>query len=187
MDYRGFRALAFATLPIHPEDGMSLGFDDDGKFHQLDYAMRTELQDIGTMLNLSEYKTLLKQKVDEKKLKSSDSRDELLQFESIPISNFIRVYGQTDGMIENLHKLSRRQTEKQAKTLAKSHYLESIQYVLRLSNLFPLDLDYQHQTRLASNDLSNEELHYMITHPDRVLRQEIFCSSPDIIKTDVKK
>ena len=31
-DYKGFRAIAIASMPIKPERGMSLGFDNEGKF-----------------------------------------------------------------------------------------------------------------------------------------------------------
>ena len=31
VDYRGFRAIAIATMPIRPERGMALGFDSEGK------------------------------------------------------------------------------------------------------------------------------------------------------------
>ena len=40
LDYKGFRVLAVASLPINPQEGMSLGFDEEGQLHQLDYAMR---------------------------------------------------------------------------------------------------------------------------------------------------
>lgn len=38
---------------------MSLGFDKEGKLHELDYSLRTELEDVGTILNLAECKTLM--------------------------------------------------------------------------------------------------------------------------------
>lgn len=38
---------------------MSLGFDAEGKLHELDQFLRTELQDVGTILNLAECKTLM--------------------------------------------------------------------------------------------------------------------------------
>ena len=41
---------------------MSLGFDKEGKLHELDYSLRTELQDVGTILNLAEYKTRMAKK-----------------------------------------------------------------------------------------------------------------------------
>ena len=43
IDYKGFRAIAVAQLPIRPDQGMSLGFDREGKLHELDYSLRTEL------------------------------------------------------------------------------------------------------------------------------------------------
>jgi hypothetical protein len=32
VDYKGFRALVIAVIPIRPESGLSLGFDADGHF-----------------------------------------------------------------------------------------------------------------------------------------------------------
>ena len=32
VDYKGFRAIAIASMPIKPERGMALGFDQEGKF-----------------------------------------------------------------------------------------------------------------------------------------------------------
>ena len=62
MDYKGFRAIAIAQLPIRPEQGISLGFDKDGNLQELDYQLRTELQDVGAVLNLAEYKTRMAKK-----------------------------------------------------------------------------------------------------------------------------
>ena len=62
VDYKGFRAIGIAKLPIRPERGISLGFDREGNLHELEYSLRTELQDVGTILNLSEYKTRMAKK-----------------------------------------------------------------------------------------------------------------------------
>ena len=43
IDYKGFRAIAVAELPVRPEQGISLGFDQEGKIQELDYALRNEL------------------------------------------------------------------------------------------------------------------------------------------------
>ena len=57
VDFKGFRSIAVAQLPIKPEQGISLGFDSEGKLQELDYSLRTELQDVGTILHLEENKT----------------------------------------------------------------------------------------------------------------------------------
>jgi hypothetical protein len=54
VDFKGFRAIAVALLPIRPEQGISLGFDGDGKLQEIDYSLRTELEDVGSILNLAE-------------------------------------------------------------------------------------------------------------------------------------
>ena len=60
IDYKGFRALATAVLPIDPALGMSLGFDVEGRLHNLDSKLKTELQYIAEVLNLEETKTRVK-------------------------------------------------------------------------------------------------------------------------------
>ena len=62
IDYKGFRAIAVAELPVRPEQGISLGFDQEGKIQELDYALRNELQDVGKVLNLGECKTRMVKK-----------------------------------------------------------------------------------------------------------------------------
>ena len=99
VDYRGFRAIAIATMPIRPERGMALGFDSEGKLQQLDGQLRTELQDVGQVLNLSDYKTKVKKTLFDGKSGGGGGTAsqhqlavEVQQFESVPISNFIKVY-----------------------------------------------------------------------------------------------
>ena len=60
VDYRGFRALCYPKLPIRPEKALSLGFDDEGRFHSLDVNLHSEVQDVATLLNLAEMKTAMK-------------------------------------------------------------------------------------------------------------------------------
>lgn len=60
IDYKGFRAIAIACLPINPENGMSLGFDQEGRLNILDSQLKTELQYVGDVLNLDEMKTRVK-------------------------------------------------------------------------------------------------------------------------------
>jgi len=60
IDYKGFRALASAVVPINPAAGMSLGFDMEGRLHNLDGKLKMELQYIAEVLNLEETKTRVK-------------------------------------------------------------------------------------------------------------------------------
>ena len=99
VDYKGFRAIAVAQLPIRPEQGISLGFDNEGNLHELDYSLRTELQDVGDILNLAECKTRMAKKfLKENKSQyqysaaSQPAAVEVQHFASVPISNFIKVY-----------------------------------------------------------------------------------------------
>lgn len=62
IDYRGFRAICYPKLPIRPEKGLSLGFDEDGRFHSLDVNLHSEVQDVASLLNLAEMKTSMKTK-----------------------------------------------------------------------------------------------------------------------------
>ena len=62
VDFKGFRAIAVALLPIRPEQGISLGFDGDGKLQEIDYSLRTELEDVGSILNLAELQTRMAKK-----------------------------------------------------------------------------------------------------------------------------
>ena len=60
VDYKGFRALATAVLPIDPKKGMSVGFSSDGSLNLLDTKLKSELQNIAEVLNLEETKTRVK-------------------------------------------------------------------------------------------------------------------------------
>ena len=99
VDYRGYRAIAIATMPIRPERGMALGFDNEGKLQQLDVQLTTELQDVGQVLNLSDYKTKVKKTLFDGKsgggggnASQAAMHVEVQQFGGVPISNFIKVY-----------------------------------------------------------------------------------------------
>ena len=99
VDYRGYRAIAIATMPIRPERGMALGFDNEGKLQQLDVQLTTELQDVGQVLNLSDYKTKVKKTLFDGKSGGGGGNTsqaamhvEVQQFGGVPISNFIKVY-----------------------------------------------------------------------------------------------
>lgn len=37
VDFLGFRALVIAIPPIDPEKGLSLGFNQEGRFENIDY------------------------------------------------------------------------------------------------------------------------------------------------------
>jgi hypothetical protein len=56
VDYMGFRALVIAVPPISPEQGLSLGFNAQGHFENIDYQLKNELKYVGDVLNLKEYK-----------------------------------------------------------------------------------------------------------------------------------
>jgi hypothetical protein len=107
VDYKGFRALATAVMPINPKAGMSLGFDSDGRLHVLDIKLRNELQNIAEVLNLDETKTRVKKSNIVLSAANEDSKVEvdIQPFESLPISNFVKVYEQSEGFIPNLMTL----------------------------------------------------------------------------------
>lgn len=150
VDYRGFRAIAIATMPIRPERGMALGFDSDGKLQQLDGQLTTELQDVGQVLNLSDYKTKVKKTLFDGKSGGGGGTAsqhqlavEVQQFESVPISNFVKVYSQAEGTIEELRSTTLKALRRETRQLIRSHYIEPVQYVLKTDNIFPMDLDYE--------------------------------------------
>ena len=60
VDYKGFRAIAVATIPISPKDGLVLGFNSTGQFQMLDYQLKMEFKYIGEVLNLKDSKTKIK-------------------------------------------------------------------------------------------------------------------------------
>ena len=111
---------------------MSLGFDQDGKLHELDYSLRTELQDVGTILNLAEDKTRMAKKFINRNKQANffqNSHDygvEVQHFASVPISNFIKVYPQLDGVIPNLRSMSVRDVEKNTRHFLRNNYIEPI-------------------------------------------------------------
>ena len=112
---------------------MSLGFDKEGKLHELDYSLRTELQDVGTILNLAEYKTRMAKKFMSRNTQanffhntSQENGIEVQHFASVPISNFIKVYAQLDGVISNLRSMSVREVEKSTRHFLRNNYLEPI-------------------------------------------------------------
>lgn len=127
---------------------MSLGFDKEGKLHELDYSLRTELEDVGTILNLAECKTLMvkhniKQQPKNNSIysKESDPGIDMQQFASVPISNFIKVYAQLEGVCPDIRYMSVREVEKNTRNFLKNNYIEPIQYVLKTENIFPLDFN----------------------------------------------
>ena len=197
VDYRGFRAIAIATMPIRPERGMALGFDGEGRLQQLDGQLATELRDVGQVLNLSDYKTKVKKTLFDGKSGGGGGTAsqhqlavEVQQFESVPISNFVRVYSQAEGMIEELRSSTLKTLRRETRQLLRSHYIEPIQYVLKTDNIFPMDLDYEgHQKDQKGAPAVKTEHHYdrQVPHRDQVLRQELFTNYEVAVKADLKK
>ncbi len=107
VDYKGFRALATAVLPIDPKKGMSAGFSSDGRLNLLDTKLKSELQNIAEVLNLEETKTRVKKSNIDLQAINEDNKVEvdIQLFESLPISNFVKVYEQSEGLIPNLMAL----------------------------------------------------------------------------------
>jgi hypothetical protein len=56
----GFRAIVVAVPPIDPEHGMSLGFNNQGHYENINYQLKNELKYVGDVLNLKESKTKYK-------------------------------------------------------------------------------------------------------------------------------
>lgn len=54
VDYKGFRAVAIAAIPIQPQLGPSIGFYTDGKYVPHDLKLKQELIFVGDVLNLKE-------------------------------------------------------------------------------------------------------------------------------------
>ena len=54
VDYKGFRAVCIAGMPIQPQLGPSLGFYTDGKYVPYDVKLKQELAYVGDVLNLKE-------------------------------------------------------------------------------------------------------------------------------------
>jgi Clustered mitochondria len=146
IDYKGFRALATAVVPINPALGMSLGFDIEGKLHNLDEKLKAELQYIADVLNLEETKTRVKKS---NIVLVSSLQEELKQevdiqlFEGLPLSNSIKVYEQTEGYIPNLMSLKHSQLKKMHKSLLKNCYIEQLQYILKTHDICPFDVDHR--------------------------------------------
>ena len=113
-------------MPIDPKKGMSIGFSADGRLNVLDSKLRSELQYIAEVLNLEETKTRIKKSNIDLKAINEDHKVEvdIQLFESLPISNFVRVYEQSEGLIPNLMDLRHSSLKKTYKSLAKSYYLE---------------------------------------------------------------
>jgi hypothetical protein len=54
VDYKGFRALVIASIPITPSLGPTVGFYPDGKYLPRDLKVKQELAHVGDILNLKE-------------------------------------------------------------------------------------------------------------------------------------
>ena len=54
IDYKGFRAVAVAAIPIQPGLGPSIGFYTDGKYVPHDQKLKQELVYVGDVMNLKE-------------------------------------------------------------------------------------------------------------------------------------
>ena len=92
---------------------------------------------------------------------------EVQHFASVPISNFIKVYSQVEGVIVDIKDMSVREVEKWTKTFLKENYIEPIQYVLKTENIFPLDFDEDDESNQRK---SMEDFDRLAVHPDRVIR-----------------
>jgi hypothetical protein len=125
VDYKGFRALATAVMPIDPSLGMSLGFDSEGRLHNLDNKLRTELSYVADVLNLDETKTRIKKS----NIEQTPQNDEKLEidiqlFESLPLSNFIKVYEQADGFNQSILSSSHSHMQRIHKSVIRNSYIE---------------------------------------------------------------
>lgn len=109
IDYKGFRALATAVLPINPQTGMALGFDVDGRLFSLDKKLKQELLYVADVLNLEETKTRVKRSnidMSSAILEEVKVEVDIQLFESLPLSNFIKVYEQSEAFVPKLTTLS---------------------------------------------------------------------------------
>lgn len=87
VDYKGFRAVAIACIPIYPQQGPSIGFFSDGKYVPHDQKLKQELIYVGDVLNLKE------NRISQKGYNTNNtSQQNVRQFESVPVSFFVKVY-----------------------------------------------------------------------------------------------
>ena len=92
-----------------------------------------------------------------------------MAFESVPISNFIKVYSQVDRLVVDIRSMSVRDVEKNSKYFLKNCYIEPIQYVLKTENIFPLDFN-DDSIRSNKKKRTFEDYDKLVTHPDKVIR-----------------
>lgn len=162
VDYKGFRALAVAAIPIQPGLGPSIGFYTDGKYVPHDQKLKQELVFVGDVLNLKE------NRVAQKGAGHQGAR----QFESVPLSFFVKVYNYQQPESKSKGKDPDTPTKKsQEYHFSELQYQEEPFYVLKTSEIFPHDVDL------------NE------VHPrkDKHLRPEFVCVYERPLKADARK
>ena len=158
VDYKGFRALVIASIPITPTLGPTVGFYPDGKYLPRDLKVKQELAYVGDVLNLKENRI--------------NQKGQGAQFESVPVSFFVKVYNYLDPKNEgNEDKDPDTPTKKsQEYHFTDLHYLEEPYYVLNTAEVFPFDSDQTEQPR-----------------KDRYLRPEFVCSYERPLRADARK
>jgi hypothetical protein len=99
VDYRGFRAIAYSSIPINNSMNVSptLGFFG-GVYSCNDEQLKSELGYVGDSLNLKDAKTMRKGQGN--------------QFENVPVSSAIKIqaYEQGESEIDSHHPLITKKT-----------------------------------------------------------------------------
>lgn len=157
VDYKGFRAVAVAAIPIQPQLGPSIGFYTDGKYVPHDMKLKQELVYVGDVLNLKENRI--------------NQKGQGAHFEAVPVSYFLKVYNYQQPESRNKGKDPDTPTKKsQEFHFTELHYLEEPYYVLKTAEIFPYDCDQSEHPRR-----------------DRFLRPEFVCSYERPLKADARK
>ena len=156
VDYKGFRAICIAFIQISQSLNPDLGFYG-GVYNWNDDQLKQELSFVGDCLNLKDNRT---------KKKGSYT------FESVPVSNFIRVYSYQSQEGDNKRGIDSPTTKKWFDHhFGELEYNDVPKYILKTAEIFPYDADQQD----------------LLPHPDRVLRPELVCSYERPLKSDARK
>jgi hypothetical protein len=154
--YKGFRALIFAAIPITPSLGPTVGFYPDGKYLARNLKLKQELAYVGDVLNLK--KNRITQKGGS-------------QFESVPMSLFVKVYNYLDPKSEDSE-------DKDPDTATKKYqeyhflylrFLEEPCYVVSTGEIFSYDFDQAGGVGSSSSYGGEQSLH---SRRERYLRTE---------------
>ena len=160
IDYKGYRCLAIAKIPIRPDLSLTLGLRNDSMIYEKDEDLKEAFSSVGKLLCLKE------------NMAPPAQQPQTQVRENIPVSFFVKVYTLTSD------KAGFSKTGSSAKK-SQFHFTEleymdnednnkELCYVLKSSEIFP----YDHDMTEFNNNSGNNQRRVNFKQPRHYLRPE---------------